>query len=154
MALNDSHQSNIEMRFRMIFILWFAICMSVMLLLGLVQLTPVQSKAWWTTCSDCLSSNFRLSLILNGLAIVPIGISFLIKQQILGNAVASQNPDLVKTAYVVAFASCEASALLGLLDHFANGSHYYYVGFIFASLGLILNFPRKKYLLAALGQEF
>src|SRR5580765_3085078 len=133
---NDSDQPNIEVRYRTLFTLWFAICMSVLLFLVLVQFTPVKINLQHPTCSDCLSFNLRLSLVLNSLAVVPLGISFLIKQRMLGQANALQKLDMVQSAYVVAFALCEASALLGLLDHFINGSHLYYVGFIFAGLGM------------------
>ena len=151
---NDANPATIEMRHRTLFILWFAICMSVLMFLVLVQFTPVQIKPGQSTCSVCLSNNLRLSLILNSFAIVPIGISFLVKQRILGQAIASQRIDLVQTAYVAAFALCEVSALLGVADHFINGSRYYYVGFIFAGLGLLLHFPRKQHLLDASQQQF
>jgi hypothetical protein len=151
---NDSDQPNIEVRYRTLFTLWFAICMSVLLFLVLVQFTPVKINLQHPTCSDCLSFNLRLSLVLNSLAVVPLGISFLIKQRMLGQANALQKLDMVQSAYVVAFALCEASALLGLLDHFINGSHLYYVGFIFAGLGMLLHFPRKQPLLDASQQQF
>ena len=151
---NDSNQSNIEVRYRTLFILWFAICMSVLMLLVLVQFTAVKINVQHSICSDCLSSNLRLSLILNSLAMVPLGISFLIKQRILVQANALQKIDMVQSAYVVIFALCEASALLGLLDHFINGSSLYYVGFIFAGLGMLLHFPRKQHLLDASQEQF
>ena len=151
---NDSNPPIIEVRYRTLFILWFAICMSVLLFLVLVQFTPVKINVQHSTCSDCLSSNLRLSLVLNSLAIVPLGISFLIKQRILAQANALQKIDMVQSAYVVAFALCEASALLGLLDHFINGSHLYCVGFIFAGLGMLLHFPRKQHLLDASQGQF
>jgi hypothetical protein len=144
MQPNDPNQPTIEMRYRTIFILWFAICMSVLMLLVLVQFTPTH-----------VEGNVRLSLILNSIAIVPVGVSFLLKQQILQQAVARQRIDLVQMAYILAFALCEVAALLGLMDHFANASrYYYYVGFIFAGLGLLLHFPRKQHLLDASQQQF
>jgi hypothetical protein len=148
----DPHPT-IEERYRTLFMLWFAICTSVLMLLVLVRFTPVQIKTVGPACPDCLSSNLRLSLILNGLAVIPMALSFLVKQQILARAVAAQRLDLVQSGYVVAFALCEASALLGLVDHFSNGSHYFYVAFIFAGLGLLLHFPRKQHLLDAAQQE-
>jgi hypothetical protein len=60
----------------------------------------------------------------------------------------------VQVAYVVAFAFCEASALLGLVDHYLTGSNYYRLGFALGLLGIILHFPRKNYLLAASNMEF
>jgi hypothetical protein len=143
MQPNDPNQPTIEMRYRTLFILWFAMCMSVLMLLVLVQFTPTQ-----------VEGNVRLSLILNSIAIVPVGVSFLLKQRILEQAVAGQRLDLVQTGYILAWALCEMAALLGLMDHFANGSGYYYVGFIFAAAGLLLHFPRKQHLLDASQQQF
>jgi hypothetical protein len=91
---------------------------------------------------------------LNSIAIVPVGVSFLLKQRILEQAVAGQRLDLVQTGYILAWALCEMAALLGLMDHFANGYRYYYVGFIFAAAGLLLHFPRKQHLLDASQQQF
>jgi hypothetical protein len=142
MQPNDP-QLTIELRFRTIFTLWFAICMSVAMLLVLVKFTPRP-----------FTGDLRLSLILNSIAVVPVGVSFLLKQQILGQAVARQRIDLVQVAYVLACALCEAAALFGLMDHFVNGSRYCYVGFIFAGVGLLLNFPRKQHLLDASQQQF
>lgn len=139
----DPNQPTIEMRYRTLLILWFAICMSVLLLLVLVLFTPVT-----------VAGNPQLTVILNGLAVVPMGISFLFKRQMLGQAVAEQSLDRVQSAYVMAFALCEASALLGLLDHFLNGSRYYFVGFMFAALGMLLHFPRKQHLLDASQKQF
>jgi hypothetical protein len=151
---NDSNPRNIGVRYRTLFTLWFAICMSVLLFLVLVQFTPVKINVQHSACPDCLPFGARLSLVLNSLAIVPLGISFLIKQRLLAQAIALQKIDMVQSAYVVAFALCEASALLGLLDHFINGSPLYYVGFIFAGLGMLLHFPRKQHLLDASQKQF
>jgi hypothetical protein len=143
MQPNDPDQPTIEIRYRTLFILWFAMCMSVLMFLVLVQFTPAP-----------IEGDLRLSLILNSIGIVPVGISFLLKQRILQLAADRQRIDLVQTGYVLAFALCEVASLLGMIDHFANGSRYYYVGFIFAGAGLLLHFPRKQHLLDASQQRF
>jgi hypothetical protein len=139
----DPNQPNIDLRYRTILPLWFAISMSLVMFLVLIHLSPVE-----------LVENRRLSLLLNCLGIVPLGIWFLVKQRLLDRSVDEQRLDLVQVAYVVAFALCEPSALLGLMDHFLTGSKYYYVGFSFAGLGMLLHFPQKRHLLAASRQEF
>ena len=143
MEPNDPDQPTIEMRYRTLFILWFAMCMSVLMFLVLVQFTPAR-----------VEGDLRLSLILNSIGIVPVGLSFLLKQRILQQAADRQRIDLVQTGYVLAFALCEVASLLGMMDHFVNGSRYYYVGFIFAGAGLLLHFPRKQHLLDASQQRF
>ena len=140
MQTNNSNQPTIEARLRVLFILWFAICTSVLLFLLVVVGHFAAAR---------VDGNPRLSLILNSIAIVPAGLSFLLKQQMLNQAVAQQKLDLVQTAYIMAWALCEMSALLGLMDRLLNGSLYYYLGFIFAALGLLLHFPRKQHLLDA-----
>lgn len=139
----DPNQPTIEMRYRTILILWFAIVMSVLMFLVLVQFTPTRE-----------SGDLKVSLMLNSAGIVPLGISFLIKQILLQQAVTKQRLDLVQVAYVLAFALCEMAALFGLVDHFLSGSRYYFVGFILAALGLLLHFPRKQHLLDASPQQF
>lgn len=139
----NPNQPNLEVRYRTIFILWFAIVMSVLMFLVLAQFTPTKA-----------SGDLKLSLILNSLGIVPLGISFLLKQRILEQAVTKQSLDLVQNAYILAFALSEMAALLGLMDHFLNGAHYYYLGFGLAALGLLLHFPRKQHLLDATEKPF
>ena len=139
----DSNQPNIDARYRTLLILWGAICMSISTFLIMVQLVPTPAPG-----------NVMLSLALNCAGVVPLGLSFLVKQRILTQAIAEQRIDRVQTAYVVSFALCEAAALLGLADRFINGSRYYYLGFIFGGLGMLLHFPQKKHLLAASSQEF
>jgi len=134
---------NIASRYLTLLILWFAICTSIAVLMVLI---------WFVKGNP--AGNSTLALVLEFAAVFPFGASFLLKQQFLSKAVAERKLDLVQTAYVMAFALCEASALLGLLDHFVNGSKFFYVGFILGVLGMLLHFPLKKHLLAATGQEF
>jgi len=134
---------NISLRYRTLLTLWFAITVSVLTFLALVFVTDIK-----------MTGNRTLTLVLEMVAVVPFGISFLVKQRILAKAVAEQKLDLVQPGYVAAFALCEVGALLGLVDHFVNGSPYFYIGFLFAGLGMLLHFPQKKYLLAAANQQF
>ena len=139
-----SDRPNIEARYRTIITLWLAVIMSVLTFLAIIYFIPVEVP----------SPNRTLSLLLNILAIIPFGISLLVKQRILNKAIGEQRLDLVKAGYVAAFALCEAAALLSVVDHFINNSPYFYVGFIFAGLGLLLHFPQKKHLLNASNQQF
>ena len=138
MQPNDPNEPGLDVRYRTILILWAAICMSVLMFLVLVQFTPVPA-----------TDNLKLSLILNSAGIVPLGMSFLLKQIVHDRAVSQQNLPLVQTGYILAYALCEMAALLGLMDHFMNGSRYYYLGFVLAGLGLLAHFPRMQPLLDA-----
>jgi hypothetical protein len=135
--MNSPNQTpvNLDQRYRTLLILWFAICISVFMFLVLILLTPHQPR-----------ENQILTLLLNSLGIVPVGLSFLIKQRMLGKAIEAGRFDLLQSGYITAFALCEVAALLALLDAFSTGSKYYFVGFLVAGLGLLLHFPQKRHL--------
>ena len=138
MKPTNSDQPDIDARYRTLLILWFAICMSVLMFLALTRLAPVAAV-----------ENRNLTLALNSLGLLPVALSFLIKQRALAKSVATQRLDLVQSAYVLSFALCESSALLGLVDHFTTGSRYSYFAFVIAGIGLLLHFPQKQNLVNA-----
>lgn len=127
---------------RVLFILWGAICMSLLIFIVMSQLVAPR-----------VEGSRQLSLILNCIAIVPVGLSFVLKPRMLDQAVAQQKLDLVQSAYIIAWALSEMAGVLGLMDRFLNGSRYYYLGFILAAVGLLLHFPRKQHLLDASQQQ-
>jgi ABC-type uncharacterized transport system permease subunit len=125
----------IDARYRVLLILWFAICMSVAMLLVVALVV--------TTASN---ENQMMTVLLNSVGVLPVAISFLLKYKLLAQAAETQRLDLVQSAYVLAFALCEVAALLALFDHFVTGSRYFYVGFAIAGMGLLLHFPQKAHL--------
>ena len=138
MKPTNSDKPDIEARYRTLLILWFAICMSVLMFMVVIYLSPV-----------VVAENPKLTLALNSLGLLPVALSFLLKQRALAKSVATQRLDLVQSAYVLSFALCESSALLGLVDHFTTGSRYSYFGFVIAGIGLLLHFPQKQNLVNA-----
>jgi len=134
----ETDQPDIDARYRTLLILWFAICMSVLMFLALTRLAPVAAVG-----------NRNLTLALNSMGLLPVALSFLLKQRALAKSVATQRLDLVQSAYVLSFALCESSALLGLVDHFTTGSRYSYFAFVIAGIGLLLHFPQKQNLVNA-----
>ena len=143
MPTTDSNQTNIPLRYRTLLTLWFAITMSIVLWLVLIHFVPATNPV-----------NQKLGLLLVCLGLVPISLSFLVKQILLGKAIDAQNLMAVQQAYVTSWALCEAAALLGLLAHFLAASPHYYLGFVIAGIGILLHFPQRKHLLQASGQEF
>src|SRR5258706_3400654 len=99
--MSDANQPDIDARYRTILILWAAICMSVVMFLVVIYLNPIAAAA-----------NRRLTTVLNTLGIMPVALSFLLKQRGLAKAVEIQRLDLVQSTYVISFALCESSALL------------------------------------------
>ena len=138
MKPTETDQPDIDGRYRTLLILWFAICMSVLMFLALTRLASVAAV-----------ENRNLTLALNTMGLLPVALSFLLKQKTLAKSVATQRLDLVQSAYVLSFALCESSALLGLVDHFTTGSRYSYFAFVIAGIGLLLHFPQKQNLMNA-----
>ena len=134
----DPGAASIEERHRTLFILWFAMCMSLIMYLVFIYLAPVEP-----------APNPKLTLLLNTVGLVPVAASFLIKQILLERAASAQQVQQVHSAYIVSFALCEVSGLLALLDYRLTGSKYYYVGFAIGLIGLLLHFPRKQHLVDA-----
>jgi len=139
----DPNQATTEMRYRTLLILWFGMSMALILYLVFIRLVPVEP-----------APSQKLTLILNTLGLIPVAGSFLIKQVLLGKANESHQVQVVHTAYILAFALCEISALLGLLDNRVTGSNYYYIGFVIGGLGMLLHFPRKQHLIDAAQGQF
>jgi hypothetical protein len=143
MGGGEAMTPDIAARYQTLLILWFSICMSLVMFMVLIYLVATNP-----------AGSASLGLILESATVVPFALSFLVKQHFLGKAISEQKIDFVQPGYVAAFALCEASALLGLLDRFVNGSKYFFVGFVLAGLGMLSHFPRRKHLVAALGQKF
>lgn len=134
---------SIEESHRTLLILWFGMLMSLVMYLVFIYLAPVEP-----------APNQKLTLVLNTVGLVPVTASFLIKQILLGKAVAAQQVRQAHSAYIVSFALCEVSALLGLFDYRVTGSKYFYLGFAIGGIGLLLHFPRRQHLLDASQKQF
>jgi hypothetical protein len=142
--MNDKVEPGVELRHRNILIIWAAILMLVPMYLVLIWINSVPPDPEKST----------LSFMLIGLSLVPVAISFLVKQKLLAKAAELQKLELVQQAYVVAFALCEAALLLGLVTYFVTGSPYYVAAIAIGALGLLVHFPRKQHLLDATYKRF
>ena len=134
----DPGPVSIEQRHRTLFILWFAMCISLIMYLLFIYVAPVAP-----------APNPKLTLLLNTVGLIPVAASFLVKQILLEKAVTAQQVQQVHSAYIVSWALCDVSGLLALLDYRITGSKYYYVGFAIGEIGLLLHFPRKQHLVDA-----
>src|SRR5690348_13629944 len=99
----------IGLRIRTMRTLWLALMMSVVMYFGLTVFTGKPAAA---------TPNKVLSLACLGVGMLTTLASLLVKQTILSRAVAQRSEGMVQQAYVVAWAMCEASALLGLVDFY------------------------------------
>ena len=143
MQPSDQNQPDIDGRYRTLLALWAAMFASVLSLLLVINFSAVKPV-----------DNPKLSIVLNLIGIVPVALSFVLKIKILQQAIETRRIELVRIAYVLAFALCEMAAVLALISHYLTGSQGYYLGFGIGLFGIFLHFPRKQYVLAASDKEF
>lgn len=142
--MNDQSEPGVELRHRNILIIWAAS----------LTLIPMYLVLAWVNSLPPDPEKLTLSLMLSGLSVVPVAISFLVKKKLLAKAADLQKLELVQQAYVVAFVLCEGALLLGLINYFVTGSPYYVGALAIGGLGLLLHFPRKQHLLDATYKRF
>ena len=121
-------------RRRGLLLIWGAQLMSIALFLLLTQVVEVPAR-------EGDNSVLLLALGLTGLS--AFGLSFVVRAKLLAQSAVQNRPDLATTAYVLAFALCESSALFGLVAHFVTGARESLYFFVPAALGLLLHFPRR-----------
>ena len=93
--------------------------------------------------------NSTLFLVLVGIALSTVLISFPIKNKLIGQAIEQQHVPLVQQAYIVAWALSEVPALLGLLDFYLTGNRYFYVLFLIALFTQLVHFPKREHVINA-----
>jgi hypothetical protein len=133
-------QESFELRIRTIRTLWIALFLSIGLYYGLTVFVGPRED---------IEPNQMLSVILAGIGLSTVLVSFPIKSKLLSRAVEQQQVQLVQQGYIVAWALTEGAAILGLLDFFITGNRYYYFLFIIAALGQLLHYPRHDHVASA-----
>lgn len=136
-------EATVEARHKVFLILWFALFVSVMLLLVLVLVAG--SKG---------TPNTILSYALLGIGLMTVLVSFLLKQQLLQKAINNNDIAALQSAQVVSLALCESAALFGVLDRFVTASRTSWFLFAIAAIGILLHFPKKDYIRAVSYKQF
>ena len=134
-----SNGINVDARYRVMLIVWFAILMSLSMMFVLTLIIERPGTG----------GDVPLVWILTALALLLFVISFLLKRRLLAQSVREQRPEMVQTAMILAVALCEAVAMFGLLVYFVGATPYYYLFFILGAVGILLHMPRREQLLAA-----
>lgn len=129
-------QMNIEQRMRTVRILWLVLLTNVGLLYLLTNFADRPEN---------LEPNSTLSLALLAAGVSTTLVSFPIKNKLINRAIEERQVQQVQQGYIVAWAMCEVSALLGLMDFFLTNDAYFYVFFIIAALGELLHYPRREH---------
>lgn len=123
-----------ESRRRGLLLIWGAQLFSLALLFGLTYVVRPEAGA---------DGNHTLAWALGMVGFTTFGLSFLFKRKWLTQAVTERRPALGTTAYVVAFAMCEMTAILGFVAYVITGLSYALHSFIIAAAGLLLHFPAR-----------
>jgi F0F1-type ATP synthase membrane subunit c/vacuolar-type H+-ATPase subunit K len=139
--INQSTQPNVDARYRVMLVIWFALLSAVGIYFVVAQVVqPPEVDS---------AQNKMLTPILFGLGTLVVVVSFAVKQRFLRQSVERQEVALVQTGFIVAVAMCEASALFGLVDLMVTGNRYYFVVMMIGALGILFHFPRRDHLLGA-----
>ena len=134
----DPHK--IELRLRTMRILWIALLLSIVMYYVYTLVVGRPESA---------ATNDTIFLVSVAVSFVTIVLSFVIKNKAVANAATQQKVELVQPGYIVAWALCEVSALLGMLLFFATSNRYYYGLFILGAVGQLSHCPRREHLLNA-----
>jgi len=126
-----------ESRYRSVQIIWGA---QVMALVMFFALTRIVAREF-----DADADNRVLLLVMAVTSLMAFGLSFVLKAKLISQSTAQSRPDLVTSAYIIAFALCESAALFGLVAHFVTGARESLYFFAPAALGLALHFPRRMH---------
>lgn len=132
--------NNVEARLRTMRTLWFALLASLPMYLAFTSFAMQHGQA---------TNNNWLSFVFAGVATFMVILSFAVKQKLLRRAVEIQDIKLVQPAFVVAWAMCEVSALLGVVEYVMAGTRDYIVLFLLSAVGMLLHFPTRQHLINA-----
>ena len=137
--MSDSSEIKLETRLRVLRILWFAMMMNVVVLF-LVTL-------FFNRPMPQVEST--MALLFPAIGLVITALSFVVRNKMLNVAINSQQVQAVQPAFIIAWAMCEVSALLGVFESLTLGSRSYIVMFVISELGMFLHTPKFDHLAAA-----
>ena len=136
-------EANLDKRYQTLLTLWFAMMMNIGILL-IISIFAVP------TATDSEATPARLfTIVIAAAATFMVVISFVVKRKLLERSFDTQDVSLVQKALILAWAMCEVSALLGLVERFVLRNNDHYVLFAIAIIGTALHFPRRGYLASA-----
>ncbi len=138
MQSNQTRAVDPQARHRTLTIIWGAIFMSVTLLFLLATFAAPDSSQMQR------DGNRTTTVVFAALGASTVIASIFLRQRLTAQAIERQQPRQLSSAYIISFALCESAALFGVLTRFMTGDRYYYLLFIIAVAGLLLNLPRQS----------
>lgn len=133
--MNESRVgASVEARRRGLLIIWGAQFLTIAIFLALTYVIRRGLNS---------SGNHTLAWALGAVGFMTFLASFLVKRKLLARAVAERRLDIGTSAYIVAFAACEMTAILGFVAYIITGLSYALHSFIIATGGLLMHFPAR-----------
>ena len=144
-----SKNKPIQVEYKTLVVLWFALLSSQILFLVLVYFLKPELFTYDPTRS-LLTDEPLITLSFAAIALVFVILSFVLSQQHMRRAVRDKDAGCVQTGLVLGCALSEVPSILGLILAFAFDHPYFYLWIIVGTLGVLLHFPRKQNLEAAI----
>jgi cation transport ATPase len=135
--MNQPSKSLADSRFRGLVLIWGVQLFSLALLFTVMQIVRPSLE---------IEFNQTLLFTFAALALATFSASFVLKSQFVSRATTERRPDLVTTGYILAYALCEACAVLGIVARFATGAREAIYFFVAALVGFLLHFPRRRHI--------
>lgn len=138
-----------QVEYKTLLVIWFALLTSQVIFLLLVYF--VKPELFVLDASRSLLADQPLiTIVFAGLALVFVVLSFVLSRQHIRRAIEDQDAGCVQTGLVLGCALSEVPSLLGLVLAFAFDHTYFYLWIALGAFGILLHFPRKGNLEAAL----
>jgi hypothetical protein len=139
---------NVEQSYKTLVIIWFALLVSqVVFLVVIFAAKPEVFRFDFT--KPALGENAVVILAFALIAVVNLGLSFVMKKRAFDQAAEKQQIAYVQTGLILACALCEAISLFGMVLAFAFSYQYFFLWSALGIIGILLHFPRRADVLAA-----
>ncbi len=138
----------IQVEYQTLVVIWFALLASQLLFLVLVFFGKPELFAF-DSSKPFLAGQSVITLVFAALALVFFILSFVMSRQHMRRAIQDQDAGCVQTGLVLGCALSEVPSILGLVLAFFFDHPYFYLWIAVGALGVLLHFPRKGHLDAA-----
>ncbi len=129
-------------------VIWGALMSSQFIFLMVLYF--IKKELFHIDLSQPLAGNNPMLVAMGAvLSLTTFALSFAMKGRLVKQAEAEQNVALVQTGHIVAYALCESISLVGFMLAMLIGYQYFFLWFAAGIFGILLHFPRRKYIAAA-----
>ena len=148
----DSPVSNVRVKYETLVTIWGGLLMSQIVFLVLVYF--LKPDLFSSDFSQPLFGKHPIVIVLFAAAAIAVFVlSFLLRDQHIRRAVVDRDASCVQTGLLLGCALSEISSLLGLVLAFVFDYQYFFLWIALGLLGVLMHFPRKDNLRAAVGPE-